>query len=184
MALTPFDGTLDAEPTSLQPFSGSLDGEKPKKQDNPLVRGMTQANSARKTFGALATGDYEQAAKLAAERDAYQRANPGSPEGNELMAAWEKGDGIVGGIKGVAGEMAKDWREAPTGIAALQATGKNLAAMGGGIVEQVPNMIMPMAGMLAGGAAGSLAGPAGTVSGAFAGAATGNTAAESSEQVD
>lgn len=184
MALTPFDGTLDAEPTSLQPFSGSLDGEKPKKQDNPLVRGLTQANSARKTFGALATGDYEQAAKLAAERDTYQRANPGSPEGNELMAAWEKGDGIVGGIKGVAGEMAKDWREAPTGIAALQATGKNLAAMGGGIVEQVPNMIMPMAGMLAGGAAGSLAGPAGTVAGAFAGAATGNTAAESSEQVD
>ena len=156
----------------------------PKKQDSALVRGLTQANSARKTFGALTTGDYESAAKLAAERDAYQRANPGTPEGNELMAAWEKGDGVIGGIKGVAGEFAKDWREAPTGIAALQATGKNLSAMGGGIVEQIPNMVMPMAGMLAGGAAGSLAGPVGTVGGAFAGAATGNTAAESAEQVD
>lgn len=172
------DSTPQAGGISAEDFLG------PAKQDNPFVRGLTQANSARKTFGALATGDYGQAAKLAAEREAYQRANPGSPEGNELMAAWEKGDGIIGGVKGVAGEMAKDWRDAPTGIAALQATGKNLSAMGGGIVEQVPNMIMPMAGMLAGGAAGSLAGPVGTVAGAFTGAATGNAAAESSEQVD
>ena len=29
----------------------------PKKQDSALVRGLAQANSARKTFGALTTGD-------------------------------------------------------------------------------------------------------------------------------
>lgn len=180
----PWEEFAQNSETESGPWADFSTNQKPKKQDNALVRGLTQANSARKTFGALTTGDYESAAKLAAERDAYQRANPGTPEGNELMAAWEKGDGVIGGIKGVAGEFAKDWREAPTGIAALQATGKNLSAMGGGIVEQIPNMVMPMAGMLAGGAAGSLAGPVGTVGGAFAGAATGNTAAESAEQVD
>lgn len=64
--------------------------------------------------------------------------------------------------------------------------------MGGGIVEQVPNMIMPMAGMLAGGAAGGAAGSAvpvvgnvaGALLGGWAGASAGNTAAESAEQVD
>lgn len=90
---------------------------------------------------------------LAAERDAYRKANPGTKEGNELMSAWDSGDGIAGGIKNVVGEIGKDWKEAPSTFDALRATGKNLSAMGGGIVEQVPNMVMPMAGMLAGGAA-------------------------------
>ena len=128
--------------------------------------------------GALLTGDADLASQLAAERDSYRRANPGTKEGNELMKAWESGDGISGGISNVAGEISKDWREAPGVMAGIRETGKNLSAMGGGIVEQIPNMVAPMGGMLAGGAAGSMAGPIGTVGGAWAGATAGNTLVE------
>ena len=154
-------------------------------QDSALTRGITQAKSAAKTAKALSIGDYETVAQLAAERDAYRKANPGTKEGNELMSAWDSGDGIAGGIKNVVGEIGKDWKEAPSTFDALRATGKNLSAMGGGIVEQVPNMVMPMTGMLAGGAAGStVGGPFGAVVGGWAGATAGNAAAESPEQVD
>ena len=155
----------------------------PKGQDNPLVRGYQQAKNSALTAGSLLAGNYDQTADLVAENAAYRAANPGTPEGNELMAAWQRGDGIAGGIKEVAGEFARDWREAPNTLGALRATGKNLAAMGGGIVEQMPNMVLPMGGMLAGGVAGSAAGPIGTAAGAFAGATAGNTAMEAGEQV-
>ncbi|MGL4648343.1 MAG: hypothetical protein ACRC1H_02950, partial [Caldilineaceae bacterium] len=106
-------------------------------------------------------------------------------EGNELMQAWERGDGIVGGAKEVVGEMAKDWREAPGVVAGLRETSKNLSAMGGGIVEQIPNMVAPMGGMLLGGAAGAASPvPGGMLLGGWAGASAGNTAVESGEQVD
>ena len=135
-------------------------------QDSALTRGITQAKSAAKTAKALTIGDYETVAQLAAERDAYRKANPGTKEGNELMSAWDSGDGIAGGIKNVVGEIGKDWKESPSTIDALRATGRNLSAMGGGIVEQVPNMVMPMAGMLSAGAAGSaVGGPVGAVIG-------------------
>ena len=160
------------------------DEVKQKDQDSALVRGTKNAWNSIKTGGALLTGDADLAAQLAAERDAYRRANPGTKEGNELMNAWESGDGISGGISNVAGEMAKDWREAPGVMAGIRETGKNLSAMGGGIVEQIPNMVAPMGGMLAGGAAGSMAGPAGAIGGAWAGATAGNTLVESGEQVD
>ncbi|MCK6392065.1 hypothetical protein [Zoogloea sp.] len=159
--------------------------------DGPFMRGVNQAKNSAQTFANLATGDAAGAAQRVAEGAAYRRENPGTKEGNELMAAWERGDGITGGIKEVAGEFAKDWREAPSIPAAVRATGKNLSAMGGGIVEQIPNMVLPVAGMLAGGAAGGAAGTsagpvgtvAGTVGGAFAGSAAGNTAMETGEQV-
>jgi len=182
MALTPFDGELDS-PAGLQSFTGKLDGES-KDQDSALVRGTKNAWNSIKTGGALLTGDADLASQLAAERDSYRRANPGTKEGNELMKAWESGDGISGGISNVAGEISKDWREAPGVMAGIRETGKNLSAMGGGIVEQIPNMVAPMGGMLAGGAAGSMAGPIGTVGGAWAGATAGNTLVESGEQVD
>ena len=127
-------------------------------QDNPLTRGYKHAVSSAKTAKAMVTGDYQEAARLASERDTYAKRNPGSKEGNELMQAWGAGDGVSGGIKNVAGEFAKDWKESPSTFDAVRATGKNLLAMGGGIVEQVPNMVMPMAGMVAGGAAGGAAG--------------------------
>ena len=83
-------------------------------QDSALTRGITQAKSAAKTAKALSIGDYETVAQLAAERDAYRKANPGTKEGNELMSAWDSGDGIAGGIKNVVGEIGKDWKEAPS----------------------------------------------------------------------
>ena len=172
---------------SSQPSTGAFDDLIPKQadQDNPLARGIKHAVSSAKTAAALTTGDYDAAANLATERDTYAKRNPGSKEGNELMQAWESGDGVMGGIKGVAGEFAKDWNEAPSTIDALRETGKNLAAMGGGLVEQVPNMVMPMAGLLAGGAAGAATPvPGGAAIGAFGGAAIGNAATESAEQVD
>lgn len=156
----------------------------PLEQDGAITRGAKQAVNSARRAGDLLLGDYASAADRVAEADTYRRANPGTPEGNELMAAWERGDGVAGGVSEVAGEMAKDWNEAPSTMGKLRATGKNLAAMGGGIIEQIPNMVAPMGGMLLGGAAGSLAGPAGTVGGAFAGATAGNTAMETGEQVD
>ena len=166
------------------PRAGLFDDLPDVEKDGPLTRGFKRAINSGRTAYNLTTGDAETGATLAAERADYARKNPGSPEGNELMAAWERGDGVTGGIKEVAGEVAKDWTDAPNVMSAVRATGKNLGAMGGGILEQMPNMVAPMAGMLAGGAAGSLAGPAGTVGGAFAGATAGNTAMESAEQVD
>ena len=154
-------------------------------QDNPLTRGYKHAVSSAKTAKAMVTGDYQEAARLASERDTYAKRNPGSKEGNELMQAWGAGDGVSGGIKNVAGEFAKDWKESPSTFDAVRATGKNLLAMGGGIVEQVPNMVMPMAGMIAGGAAGGASPiPGGMVAGSVAGATLGNAATESAEQVD
>ena len=97
------------------------------------------------------------------------------------MKAWREGDGIIGGIKGVAGEVANDYNNAKGFGAGAMSVGRNLQAMGSGIVEQVPNMILPMAGMLAGGAAGSAAGPVGTAVGGFAGAAAGNSMVGTSE---
>jgi len=166
------------------PRAGLFDDLPDVEKDGPLTRGFKRAINSGRTAYNLTTGDAETGATLAAERADYARKNPGSPEGNELMAAWERGDGVTGGIKEVAGEVAKDWTDAPNVMSAVRATGKNLGAMGGGILEQMPNMVAPMAGMLAGGAAGSLAGPAGTVGGAFAGATAGNTAMEAAEQVD
>lgn len=147
-------------------------------QDGALKRGWNKMIQSVGITGALATGDADAAAQRIAEAARYQQANPGTPEGNELMAAWQRGDGISGGLSEVGGEFKKDWREAPSAIQAIRSTGANLAAMGSGVVEQVPNMILPMAGMIGGGVAGSTVGPVGTVGGAWAGASTGNTLVE------
>jgi len=187
MATNPFDQFDVQNSNEVNPFdqfdSSSATSSK-REQDGALKRGINQAVNAGKTAKALTIGDYDEVSRLTAERDAYRKANPGTKEGNELSVAWEAGDGVMGGVRNVAGELVKDWQEAPSTVDAVRATAKNLSAMGGGIVEQVPNMVMPMAGLLAGGAAGSTAGPAGAVVGGWAGATAGNAAAESPEQVD
>lgn len=152
----------------------------------------------------LATGNYDETAQKIDEAARYQVANPGSKEGNELMAAWQRGnekpvDGesvtdqiartarnTKTGAANVAGEFAKDWNEAPGVVSGIRETAKNVGAMGAGVVEQVPNMLLPMAGMLAGGAAGGAAGSSvpvvgnvvGTGVGAWLGASAGNTLVE------
>lgn len=155
-----------------------VEEEQPKEQDGALKRGWNKMIQSVGITGALASGDAESAAQKIAESARYQQANPGTPEGNELMAAWQRGDGISGGMSEVAGEFKNDWRAAPSAVQAIRSTGANLAAMGSGVVEQIPNMIPPMTGMLGGGAAGSVVGPVGTVGGAWAGASTGNTLVE------
>ena len=129
--------------------------------------------------GDLATGDYKGAASRLSEIADYQRKNPGTPEGKALMQAWDRGAGITGGLQEVGKQFGKDWDASKTGLGAIRSVAKNMQAMGSGVLEQTPNMVAPMGGMLAGGAAGSLATPVvGTMLGGWAGASLGNTAIE------
>ena len=59
----------------------------PKEQDGALKQGYVGAKSSLATTKALGIGDFDEAARLAAERAAYAKANPGSKEGNELYQA-------------------------------------------------------------------------------------------------
>lgn len=145
--------------------------EKP--TDGALARGWNKAKQSMAITGQLAAGDAAGAAQTIRQADDYARANPGMPEARELGQAWDRGDGVTGGIKEVAGEFAKDWKEAPGLVGGLRATGRNLRAMGEGLLEQVPNMLAPTAGLVAGGAAGAAAGSAIPVLGNVAGAALG-----------
>lgn len=169
------------KPTSeIENFLGA------REQDNALVRGWKSMTNSVGITKDLATGDAEAVARRVKEFDSYNRVNPGSQQGQELSKAWEQGDGIIGGIKGVAGEVAKDWKEAPNWVAGVRSVAGNAKAMGDGLVAQVPNMLAPMAGMVAGGVAGAAAGSAvpvignviGGAAGAWAGASAGNTLVE------
>jgi len=167
------------------PFSKfhQADGQpiKPADTDGPLARGWKSVKSSVGLTADLAGRDTVAASERIRAQAEYQKANPGSEEGQGLMKAWREGDGIIGGIKGVAGEVANDYNNAKGFGAGAMSVGRNLQALGSGIVEQVPNMILPMAGMLVGGAAGSAAGPVGTAVGGFAGAAAGNSMVGTSE---
>ena len=75
---------------------------------------------------------------------------PSRPEGQKLMETWDKGDGVLGGIGNVARQVKSDYDEAKGFIPGMKAVGRDLRAMGEGIVEQVPNMIAPTVGMVGG----------------------------------
>lgn len=172
------------QPTSAAADTSWLDEQSDVVQDNALVRGFKKSSQSIGITKGLVTGDSADTARKVAEAADYARKNPGMQEGRELGQAWDRGDGVWGGIKEVAGEFAKDWRDAPGAIAGVRATGRNLLAMGEKVIEQVPNMAAPVAGMIAGGAAGSAAaGPVGTVLGGWAGASLGNTAVEGGSMV-
>lgn len=96
--------------TSVQAFDPFAPETPVPEQDGALTRGTKNALNSVKSGYALLTGDTDGLAQLTAERDAYRKANPGTPEGNELMQAWERGDGVLGGAKEVVGEMTKDWQ--------------------------------------------------------------------------
>ena len=174
------------KPTSAAADTSWLDEQSDVVQDNALVRGFKKSSQSIGITKGLVTGDSADTARKVAEAADYARKNPGMQEGKEIGAAWERGDGIFGGVKEVAGEFAKDWREAPGVIKGLRATGRNLRAMGEKVIEQVPNMAAPVTGMvggaLAGGAAGSAApivgNAAGAAVGGWVGASAGNTLVE------
>ncbi|RRD43545.1 hypothetical protein EII18_03095, partial [Comamonadaceae bacterium OH3737_COT-264] len=175
----------------LEPYSGPIYRED---SDNALERGWRNMRHSVGISASIASGDYDSAAQQLAQASRYRQLNPSSREGAELSKAWDEGEGVWGGISGVAGEFAKDWQEAPNAFAGLRATGKNLLAMGAGIVEQTPNMLPGLIGMvtgagvgakggaLAGGVAGpkgaAVGGAVGGVGGAWAGGAAGNALLE------
>jgi hypothetical protein len=186
------DPNYGLEPGAQEnPFSNPDYG---KDTDGPLARGWKKSKQSIAISRDLTTGDVDSATQNIAEAERYARANPGLPEGRELSQAWDRGDGISGGVKEVAGEIKKDWDESSNWVGGLRATGRNLRAMGEGVIEQVPNMVAPVTGMLAGGFAGAKVGGAlgsvvpgaGTAAGAavggfaggWAGASAGNAAIE------
>lgn len=165
-----------------------------KETDGPLARGWKKSKQSIAITRDLTLGDADSAAQNIAEADRYARENPSLPEGRELSQAWDRGEGISGGIKEVAGEIKKDWDEADGVIGGLRATGRNVRAMAEGVIEQTPNMVAPVTGMLAGGFAGAKTGAAlgsvvpgvgtaigakvGGIAGGWAGASAGNAAIE------
>lgn len=162
----------------------------PSSEDGPLARGWNKTKQSVAITGQLAAGDTAGAAKTIRQADDYARANPSMREGRELGEAWERGDGVLGGLKEVAGEFKKDWQEAPGVVAGLRATGRNLRALGEGAIEQVPNMLPSVTGMVGGAAAGGAAGSAvpivgnvaGAIAGGWLGSSAGNTLVEGGGQ--
>lgn len=151
-------------------------------QDNPLVRGYNAVTSSVGLSKDLAAQNYQSAAENIAEQARYQKSNPGSEASIGLQKAWQEGNGIIGGLKNVNAEMSRDVENADGLIGKAGATGENLQAMGSGIIAQIPNMVLPMAGMVGGGLAGSAVAPGvGTVGGAWAGATAGNAVVGTSE---
>ncbi|ELH1551155.1 PLxRFG domain-containing protein [Pseudomonas aeruginosa] len=180
----------------------SFDPSTAREQDGALSRGWNKAKQSMAITTALTTGDTAAAAEGVKEAADYARANPGSKEGAKLMDAWNRGDGVTGGISEVAGQIKQNYDEAQGFIPGVKSVAADLGAMGSGVIEQVPNMVAPVGGMLAGGAAGTKIGAAiggavgapfagvgavpgaaaggtiGGITGAWLGASAGNTAIE------
>ena len=189
---------FEFDPTTAQPAdaipqdpSKTFDPVTAREQDGPLARWFKKAGQSMKMTAQLVSGDTAGTAQTVQEATDYARANPGMPEGQKLMDAWNKGDGVTDAIGNVAGQIKSDYDSAKGFIPGARAVGRDLRAMGEGIVEQVPNMIAPTAGMLFGGAAGGVAGSevpvvgnaVGAALGGWAGASAGNALVEGGDQI-
>lgn len=166
--------------------------------DTALTRGFNNSmRSARMAWNAF-TGDKEELGQLKAEDMDYRKIQEGrkSEARRELGEAWDKGEGVGGGLSNVWGELKKDWREK-----GLDGVLEDVGEMGGATLEQAPNALVPLAtstvgrtvGAIGGAFVGGLAGGGvGAVPGAFvgghvgglAGYALGNTLMEYGEQLD
>lgn len=148
--------------------------------DTALTRGFNNSmRSARMAWNAF-TGDKEELGQLKAEDMDYRKIQEGrkSQARRELGEAWEKGEGVGGGLSNVWGELKKDWREK-----GLDGVLEDVGEMGGATLEQAPNALVPLATSTVGGILGTLAG-GNTAVGAYAGATLGNTLMEYGEQLD
>ena len=148
--------------------------------DTALTRGFNNSmRSARMAWNAF-TGDKEELGQLKAEDMDYRKIQEGrkSQARRELGEAWEKGEGVGGGLSNVWGELKKDWREK-----GLDGVLEDVGEMGGATLEQAPNALVPIATTTVGGILGTLAG-GNTAVGAYAGATLGNTLMEYGEQLD
>ena len=166
--------------------------------DTALTRGFNNSmRSARMAWNDF-TGDKEELGQLKAEDMDYRKIQEGrkSQARRELGEAWDKGEGVGGGLSNVWGELKKDWREK-----GLDGVLEDVGEMGGATLEQAPNALVPLAtstvgrtvGAIGGAFVGGLAGGGvGAVPGAFvgghvgglAGYALGNTLMEYGEQLD
>lgn len=148
--------------------------------DTALTRGFKNSmRSARMAWNAF-TGDKEELGQLKAEDMDYRKIQEGrkSQARRELGEAWEKGEGVGGGLSNVWEELKKDWREK-----GLDGVLEDVGEMGGATLEQAPNALVPLATSTVGGILGTLAG-GNTAVGAYAGATLGNTLMEYGEQLD
>ncbi|HEZ3577551.1 TPA: PLxRFG domain-containing protein [Neisseria meningitidis] len=148
--------------------------------DTALTRGFKNSmRSARMAWNDL-TGDKEELGQLKAEDMDYRKIQEGrkSQARRELGEAWEKGEGVGGGLSNVWEELKKDWREK-----GLDGVLEDVGEMGGATLEQAPNALVPIATTTVGGILGTLAG-GNTAVGAYAGATLGNTLMEYGEQLD
>ncbi|HGO7653077.1 TPA: PLxRFG domain-containing protein [Neisseria meningitidis] len=148
--------------------------------DTALTRGFKNSmRSARMAWNDL-TGDKEELGQLKAEDMDYRKIQEGrkSQARRELGEAWEKGEGVGGGLSNVWEELKKDWREK-----GLDGVLEDVGEMGGATLEQAPNALVPLATTTVGGILGTLAG-GNTAVGAYAGATLGNTLLEYGEQLD
>jgi citrate lyase gamma subunit len=158
-------------------------------QDSAITKGFKRLGQGLGYAKEMTAQDYPAAAEEIGQAVEYQQRNPGSPERIRIGEDWRKDDATLGddtfesawqGVKNVAGGVVDDVTAQPTLGGKARAAWENTKALGGAVVEQVPNMLPPVAGMLIGGAAGSLT-PApgvGTAVGAFGGATAGNTLVE------
>ena len=134
-----------------------------KNSDGAFSRGVSGTKSSAAQTYALATGDFEGAAKTLAEQQAYRQRNPESPEEKKFMDDYRGANGVIESL----GAVVKN----PVGFAKAN-------------IAQIPNMVAPMAGMIGLGAAGSTAGPVGTVAGGFTGATLGNALVEGGQKIE
>lgn len=159
----------------------------PVEQDNAFMRGVNRTKQAISLTGNLSIGDMAGAAQNIREAHEYSLRNPGNKEANELMTAFGQGDGFWGGLSGMGGEVAKDWSEAQGIGKKIGSITDNIVGAGSLLVEQVPNMIAPMAGMGAGAVGGAAAGSAvpvvGTVAGGVVGGVLGAGAGNTSQEI-
>ena len=148
--------------------------------DTALTRGFNNSmRSARMAWNAF-TGDDEELGQLKAEDMDYRKIQEGrkSQARRELGEAWDKGEGVGGGLSNVWEELKKDWREK-----GLDGVLEDVGEMGGATLEQAPNALVPLATSTVGSILGTLAG-GNTAVGAYAGATLGNTLMEYGEQLD
>lgn len=163
--------------------------------DSPLTSGIVNAGASLDQLKNLITGDSEAAVRDFLGLQTYNQDNPGSLAAQKLALAYETAKDTSGnlhsiaaakqGVSDVLSSIHNDVSHASTPMDKLTAIYTNLDAFGGGIVKQLPNSGVAMAGMGAGAIAGTVigGGPVGTVAGMLAGATLGNMGVGQSEAI-
>ena len=160
-------------------------------QDGPLDRGIKNTGFNSKMSAQLVLNDTQGLANTVKEAHEYNQANPGMPEGKKLYDAYEKGDGFWDGVGNTVKQIGDDYTEAKGFIPGVKKIGRDIRAMGEGVITQLPNAVAPMVGTFGGAALGAAAGSevpvvgnvAGAVVGSLVGGSAGNALVEGGGQV-